>query len=246
MRTTRRARRSPIRAALAFLALAALAAPVSAGASTIAVFGDANMFPAFPPAGNTVVLDHLLGAGTSVLVSRQTAGFTPSLGIEAHYGSLPGITVSASSSPITAALLAGVDLLVLDLEFAQPNPYDGAETSAVAAFFAAGGDVAFIAEHNSVADYNLFLAALGTAIRFTGEPRCCAPGHDADTVRPTILTTGVAAFQIGAASPLTGGTPAVQDQGFTVFVFEQIPEPGLPALLVVALGILPALGRRRR
>lgn len=54
------------------------------------------------------------------------------------------------------------------------------------------------------------------------------------------LTEGVSAYTLGAAHPLTGGTAAIQDQGYTIVAFEifqavQVPEAATLALFVIGL-----------
>lgn len=221
-----------------------------ASAGPIVVFPDVNMFSSIP-GGNATLLNNLLNGGTDVLISQKISGGTHQNTIlDPFFDGISGVTSLASGAFLTGSFLTNIDLLFVDFGFLfTTNPYSSSEVDAISAFLANGGTLGVIGEVTdslSAGLLNGFLADLGSSI-MVDIFRCCGGLHDADTILTTSLTSGVTSFRLGAANPLTGGTAAIQDQGFTVVAFEeisvQIPEPG--TLAIFGLGLL-GMGMRRR
>ncbi|MEM9010044.1 MAG: hypothetical protein AAGE18_02375 [Pseudomonadota bacterium] len=238
-------------------------------AGTLAVFSDVNMFDAAAlaaggPAGNSQVLANLLGGGTRVLYSTQTGSSRNRLPIVGAFRGMSGVRAGQTRQELSAARLAGVDLLMLDIGFRRSNPYSASEIAAAADFLANGGTIGLIAEltPSSAADLaglNALLAGLNSTIRYETAARRSGGRQFADTIMPTTLTAGVTQFSIGAANPLSAGNRglvAVQNRNYTFAAFEPVSAGTpisvvpLPAGLPLALSAFALLGllslRRRR
>ncbi len=160
------------------------------------------------------VLKGLLVAGVAALTLSAQAGVVKvwgdrySLGtINNFYNSLPGHSSSIQTGELTSASLAGVNLLWA----VQPaDAYTSSELSAMAAFLAGGGRIAFMGEHGDFAPnenlrINAALAALGASIEIVNS--ILDAGYRTASVAdgqilPHALTTGVNTYEYAAFAPL--------------------------------------------
>jgi len=224
----------------------------TAQAATITVFSDINIWRDSPLlAGNAQLGLNMLGSSTNVLMSSQTGPVNDADALAALYAAQGGVAFSRSGAALTGGLLAGLDLLVLDIAFDTLSPYDASERSAIAAFLAGGGDVALIAEsiNQSIIDsFNTLLAEIGSSISYEGPDRAALGSQLADTILNVPLTSGVASFEVAAINNLLGGTPAIQDEDFTAVAFEEtslVPEPSTLALFGIGMAALVAWRRQK-
>lgn len=163
---------------LAGLALAAFAAPASAG--TLIVSGDATIAARFVtgvsngnPAlqGNIAFQQNILCGGDTVsayLYSVVTTFPNPPLGqqVATAYQTL-GYTASTFDTPVNAAAVAGADLLVV---LGRSNAFTADETGVIRDFLYAGGNVLLAGESANIgftanANINTLAEALGSSIR---------------------------------------------------------------------------------
>ena len=204
-------------------------------ASTLTVFADINMYydDTATSSGNDQVALNLLDGGTNVFMSTQynpATSFTAD-GMFSVYDAAAGVTANRTDAELTAGMLAGVNLLVLDINFNYVSPYDTSEQSVIKNFLDGGGNVALIGEATTTQtaiSYNQLLLSLGSSISYNGSFLCCGNYHSADTILDTPITAGVSDFTLGASNTLSGGTAAIQDQGFTVVAYEVSPTTAVP------------------
>lgn len=228
---------------------------LQANAGTIIVSGDSNISDnlAGKP-GNAQFFANVLGVGTSVFVLDTTPSLC-CLGplddtINTFYNTLPGVTSTKTASPITAANLAGVNLVVA----LSPNlGFTASETAALSGYLASGGTLFLMGDNDSFpaenANVNNLLIGLGSGLRIV-EDTIDAGFHNA-IVLANPLTAGVGALEYAATSRVTGGTALLQTlQGLTFAAVETTPSNGVPepsAWLTAALGLgAIALSRTRR
>lgn len=234
--------------ALVGLALLPIADTSQAGLLT--VFSDVDVFGDPLSADNDQMALNLLNGASSTMFSTQISGPGTANGLNDFYNSLLGINNLRVINELVPGLFSESDLLILDIRFNNVNPYSAAEHAVIAAHLRNGGNAALFAEGIDAAvidSYNLLLSAVGSSIRYESIARCCGGNQAADVVLPAPLTAGVSTANIAAAHNLLGGTPAIQDEGFTIAAFERfgplaVPEPsslatfffGLLGLVVVA------------
>lgn len=228
---------------------------LQANAGTIIVSGDSNISDnlAGKP-GNARFFANVLGAGTSVFVLDTTPSLC-CLGpfddtINTFYNTLPGVVSTKSASPITAAGLAGVNLVVAlapNLAFTAP------EAAALSGYLSGGGTLFLMGDNDGFpgenANVNNLLISLGSGLRIVED--MLDAGFNNAIVLPNPLTAGVGTLEYAATSRVTGGTALLQSlQGFTFAAVENTPNTGVPepsAYWTVALGLgAIALSRTRR
>jgi hypothetical protein len=228
-----------------------LLSPRVASAGTIALFGDVNSMSNITAARNQLLLN-LLGTGTTVLESQQIPGDVPGAGtFSSFYSTVPGVSGSLSSANVDAALLAGVDLLFLNMgccAAAPTNPYSGTEIAAMAAFLASGGNIGILAEpccyDATKGGYiNAMLTAMGStiqAVNWTDDGGVAIAG-------PSPLAAGVVGYTPTTFVYYSGGTVVQSLNGQAMIVAETVgtavPEPTL--LILLASGLI-GFGARRR
>jgi len=169
------------------------------------------MYNPAPPAGNAQLALNMvtLSGGTNVLMSSQTGGIDAD-GLATFYGAQGGLSFTRTGAGLTNALVAGINLLVIDIGFDIAHSYNAAEQAVIETHLAGSGSVAFIAESRTQAHingYNALLALIGSSITFQSVNRCCSSVHDADTILNVPLTQGVNAFQLAAANNLLQAPP---------------------------------------
>ena len=108
-------------------------------ASTLTVFADINMYydDTATSSGNDQVALNLLDGGTNVFMSTQynpATSFTAD-GMFSVYDAAAGVTANRTDAELTAGMLAGVNLLVLDINFNYVSPYDTSEQSVIRIFW---------------------------------------------------------------------------------------------------------------
>ena len=116
-----------------------LLASTAAHAGLISVFSDVNIFNPVLPADNDQVALNMMGGGTNSLISSQTGGVDAD-GLNTFYNAQGGITNTRTGAGLTAGLLTGIDLLVLDIGFGRLSPYDAGELTVITNFLAGSGD----------------------------------------------------------------------------------------------------------
>ncbi|PWR03587.1 hypothetical protein DKT77_05440 [Meridianimarinicoccus roseus] len=225
------------------LALSAVCPPGAVRAGTLTVIGDVNA----GSADNLTLYGNVLGSGREVLFAR---GFAQLGGVVSHFRSV-GATAQDWAGPLTGAVLAGVDLLVLTTSYNTSFDFTAPELAAVGAYGLAGGSVLLVAEGNAPAaldGYNAVLAGIGGYIRFTGQR--FAQTETLTDLPETDLTSGMTGFRVSPYSTLSGGTSAVTASNGSVIAFEVFgaPPPAPvslpPALPMLAggIGVLLVLG----
>ncbi len=223
----------------------ALFAASSANAGVISVVGDVNADI------NPTFYSNVLGSSTNVLFGRGVMFGVD--GISNHYASLVGVSISSSTSALTAASLSGVDLLVFN-QVTTWNinlVYTAAELTAISNFLNAGGDVLLVAEGTNVsqfANFNGFLSGIGSDIEYSmNTSRSSVQPY---TISPHPLTAGVTSWSTSANNKFTGGTALVTDANGNVLVATSgsvvtASEPGVLALVAFGFIALSLRARRR-
>ena len=228
---------------------------LQADAGTIIVSGDSNISDdlAGKP-GNARFFANILGTGTSVFVLDTTPSLC-CLGpfddtINTFYNTLPGVVSTKSASPITAAGLAGVNLVVA----VAPNlAFTPSEAVALSGYLSGGGTLFLMGDNESFpgenTNVNNLLISLGSGLRVVDD--LLDAGFNNAIVLPNPLTAGVGTLEYAATSRVTGGTALLQSlRGFTFAAVETTPSNGVPepsAYWTVALGLSAiALSRTRR
>lgn len=219
------------------LKAAAAALLLSAGAGqagSVWIVGDVNAFSGDSPG----LAGEILAGGPGIAaLSGNTASASNFLG--------RGDVAETVLPSITGGELAAFDLFVLGgpaFFSSGPLGLSGAEVTAISTFLAGGGNMLMQVETNNAgdyADYNAFLGAIGSTIRFTGN----RAGYFED-----IGTL----FQCNACNTFSGGTDmrgTLQTGAFAgelAFGAEIVPGGEtpipLPATLPLALGAFGLLG----
>lgn len=208
-------------------------------------------------ADNQRFFQNVLGSGTSVAVRAST--HTGSIeaadtDIDTFYDGLVGVTSNLFNSPITPAILNGVDLLFVVVPNAD---FTNEELTTLSAFVSGGGSIFFLGENNN-ADFtasnnaiNSALTALGAGIQIV--PDSFDFGFNESTVAADVFTTGVTSIRYAAPSQVSGGTQiafGTEARPFLTYVrlnggSTGAPEPGTWGLLLTGIGAA-LLARRRR
>lgn len=252
---------------LAVSILTGLAALVQAPAASalVVVSADVNIayalngagVPAAPiDPGNQQFFTNVLSGGSTVAVLDDDPFGASSVGgeaIDGFYNGIGGVssTLLASSTTITAATLAGIDMFVAVL----PDAFSAAETTALVNFANAGGTLFLFGENFAFsarnAAINGVLTALGSAMSIVDDAFDQAVYFTAvgGQIAADPLTAGVATLSYVAPSQITGGTSLFFGTAGEAFVAYEAMAVAEPAALCLALAGLMALGvasRRRR
>lgn len=214
--------------------LTMLIGPAHAG--VITVVGDVNA-----DSGNDQFYLNVLGGSSHVLFGRGSMFGVD--GILSLYNTQGGVSVTASNTTLTNAVLANYDLLVFNQinTWNIPLAYSASELAAVSTFLASGGNLLLVAEtHNdNYANLNGFLAGVGSDIRYTGVRTGNFPPYSISTHS---LTSGVTDWRTSAYNTFSGGTPLVTDAQGNILVAtsgsrdnNMIPEPTTWALTVLGI-----------
>ena len=247
------------------LALAAFAAPASAG--TLIISGDATIAARFAqgvsngnPAlqGNIAFQQNILGGGDTVaayLYSVVNTYPNPPLGqqVASAYTTL-GYAASTFTT-LNEAAVAGADLLVV---LGRSNAFTGAETEVIRDFLYGGGNVLLTGEGTPLGTsanthINTLAAALGSTIRLNqvaqGIGDQFATGSE---IVADPLTAGVTSFGYGRTTTLTGGRTLFFDDFGSAFVAAEeialaaVPEPASWAMMIGGFAVVGGAMRRRR
>jgi len=238
-----------IRNAIGYLVItfSILMSPISS-AGIISIFSDINSMND-STSGRNQMLTNLLGAGTSVLVSKQnSANFYTDF--NGFYNGLGGVTSSLTGAELNSGLLSGIDLLFINNGCCSLSgqPYSTAEISVIASFVASGGTLGLLSEPccgGDLSGMNAFLAGIGSSMSFAS--------HDArkgsTTLIPSFLTAGVASYNVNTFNPILGGIGVALLNGNAAVAYELIgetkPVPAPATLALFGLG-LAGLGWSRR
>ncbi|MCA8882907.1 MAG: hypothetical protein KDA50_04060 [Rhodobacteraceae bacterium] len=211
----RRNRLTPV----AGLALAGLLAFGTAEAGTLTVISDTSA----GASANWPVFDNILGGGTSVLFGRGTA----SLGsLDFHLENLPGVTTTSTTTPLTTAALAGVDLLIVTTFYNSSLTFTNSELAAMHDFLHGDGDLLLVAEATNswlLSGYNELLADMGSTIRYSAQRNFS--NVVVTNLPDTGITAGVASFTVNTFNPLFGGTPAVVTNNLVAVTVQDMTPP---------------------
>jgi hypothetical protein len=234
-------------------------------AGLIVVSGDENITDAL--VGNTIAVNpgdqrffsNVLGGGTRVLVQGTDVGGvdTPVANTNTFYNTLPGVTSTIQSGPVTAASLAGVNLFVSAI---PASPFAPSEVSALSAFSAGGGKIFLMGDAAAFsptqdANLNALLLGLGSTLQII--PDNLDSGFHTGTgsqIATDPLTAGVGSFTYAFVSRVSGGTPLFFTEGHSPFIeaVEPVapppPPPAVPepsSLALLSLGGLALAGWRR-
>jgi hypothetical protein len=227
--------------------------------AVIVLSGDGNITDDLPLGlyDNRQFFSNVLHGGTSVLVLQETGwGGAQDFDtwVNDYYNTLPGVSSSLLSGPVTAAALAGVDLFVAPT---PDNAFSAAELADLQAFHTAGGSLFFLGENyawdaTSNAYINDALASLGSGMSIVPQTVFDTGFHVATGDKITVdpFTAGVTQLQYAAPSQLwvNGGTPLFFGEGYQPFVAYEnatIPAPGALLLGGLGAGLVTWLRRRR-
>ena len=233
-----------------------------ADAGLILASGDANITAALT--GNEVATDpgnqrffrNLLGGGSRVLVAADASGQFATLAGYANsfYNSIAGVSSTLTSSPITAANLAGIDLF---LSGARRATYSASEIAALLEFSQAGGTILVEGDGTNFESINAtadgLLLGLGSGLSIV------TAGLDSgyrtatgDHIIADPLTAGVSSFTYAYTSVVvSGGSKLFTTENGSTFVATNVapavatPEPGTLASAASGLVALGFYGYRR-
>jgi hypothetical protein len=217
-----------------------------ANAGLITVFSDIN-YMNDSSTSRDQVLTNLLGAGTSVLVSKQnTASYNTDF--SGFYDGLSGVSSSFTSGELTSGTLDGIDLLFINNGCCSSagQPYSISEIAIINTFLGAGGTLGFLSEPTSLGStpaLNLFLSSLGSSMSFGAHQQISGLA----TINPSFLSVGVSSFQLNSFAEVIGGTAAFSLNGKAGVAFEALPNVSVPepsTLAIFALGMIGLASRR--
>lgn len=235
----------------------------------LVVSGDVTPVFRFGNAGNQQFFTNVLGGGTSVgVLNEPFAGVTPrgANALNDFYNGLPAVTSSLLTGPLSPTDVSTIDLLLVPT---PGNAFTASEVSALSGFLNNNGTLFLLGEAKSVrfgtsanpptgedtnAILNDLLGALGSGLSIldadvnAGSWTATAPQQ----ILPHPLTTGVASYDYGATSIVSGGQPLFRTTGlFQPFTAVEatanvVPEPSSLTLLAIGVGGLMGYNCRRR
>ncbi|MBD2505397.1 P-loop NTPase family protein [Anabaena azotica] len=154
-------------------AMLALGVSVPSYAGTIFLSGDTNIvnplvgsFDTPVDPGNVQFFTNILQNGTNVVVQSSNSGSSSVANAEfefnSFYNSLPGVTSTIVSDPITESVLSDADLFI---SFLPDESFTAAEIESLSDFLNNGGSIFFLGENSNFPDEN---ARINTALEGLG------------------------------------------------------------------------------